>query len=303
MQAPAGKMHIDEIHTDVSLVRRLLRAQFPQWADLSIWPVPSDGTDNAIYRLGDDMAVRLPRIHWAVSQVDKEHEWLPVLAPHLPLAIPAPLAKGQPGEGYPWRWSIYRWLDGQDATLENLIDPGQAAADLAKFIKALRRIDVDVAGAPHDSPRGEPLANRDTRTCDAIATLRGTFDAEAMTDVWDAAIEVPVWEGPPVWLHGDLRPGNLLAVEGQLNAVIDFGCLGAGDPACDVMVAWMFLSAGTRPVFRAALQVDDATWARARGWALSVGAIAYPYYQDSNPGFARVARRAIDEALADFGTA
>ena len=300
-----GKMHVDEVDTDVSLVVRLLTAQFPQWADLPIKPVPSAGTDNALYRLGDDMAVRLPRIHWAAGQVNKEHEWLPRLAPFLPLAIPMPLAKGEPGEGYPWHWSVCRWLEGENATSERIANPRQAAIDLAQFIAALQQIDA--TGGPPPGPdnsyRGEPLAMRDTGTREAIATLRSTLDADAVTAVWDAAVEAPVWHGPPVWIHGDLQSGNLLAVDGRLSAVIDFGCLGVGDPACDVMAAWLFLPAETRAVFRNALQVDDATWARARGWALWFGLIALPYYQSTNPVLAGIARRAIEEVLADHRAA
>lgn len=296
-----GKMHLDEVDTDASLVGRLLATQFPQWADLPIEPVHSAGTDNALYRLGDDLAVRLPRIHSATGQVDKEHQWLPRLAPFLPLAIPHPLAKGKPGEGYPWHWSVYRWLEGENATIEHIADPHQSAIDLAQFITALQQIDA--AGrpppGPHNSFRGEPLAMRDTCTRDAIATLQGTLDADAVTAVWDDAIEVPTWHGPPVWLHGDLQSGNLLAVQGRLSAVIDFGCLGVGDPACDVMAAWIYLSAETRDIFRAALPIDAATWARGRGWALSVGLIALAYYQSTNPVLAGIARRAIHEALAD----
>jgi len=298
----AGKMHVDEVDTNVSLVVRLLTTQFPQWADLPIEPVHSAGTDNALYRLGDDMAVRLPRIPWATGQVDKEHQWLPRLAPFLPLAIPIPLAKGNPGEDYPWHWSVYRWLEGENATIESVANPRQAATDLAQFIAALQRINA-TGGLPpgtHNSSRGEPLAMRDTHTRDAIATLRGTLEADAVTAVWDPAIEAPAWHGPPVWLHGDLQSGNLLAIQGRLSAVIDFGCLGVGDPACDVMAAWIFLSAETRDIFRAALQVDNATWARGRGWALSVGLIALPYYQSTNPVLAGIARRAIHEALADY---
>jgi aminoglycoside phosphotransferase (APT) family kinase protein len=298
----AGKMHIDEIETSVSLVARLLTTQFPQWADLPVAPVPSAGTDNALYRLGADMLVRLPRIHWAIEQVDKEHQWLPRLAPFLPLAIPAPLAKGQPGEGYPWHWSVYRRLEGENATTARIADQRQTATDLAQFIAALQRIDATGGPPPgsHNSYRGEPLVMRDTRTRDAIATLRGALDADAVTAVWDSAVEAPAWQGTPVWLHGDLQSGNLLAAQGRLSAVIDFGCLGVGDPACDVMAAWIYLSAETRDVFREALQVDNATWARGRGWALSVGLIALPYYQDTNPALAGIARRAIREALADY---
>ncbi len=297
----AGKMHIDEVDTDASLVARLLAAQFPQWADLSITPVPSAGTDNALYRLGDDMVVRLP-IERAIGRVDKEHEWLPRLAPFLPLAIPIPLAKGQPGEGYPYDWSVYRWLEGEDATIEGIADPLEAAIDLAQFIAALQRIDATGGPPPgqHNSSRGVPLVMRDAPTRTAIENLHGLIDTDAVTAMWDAAIELPAWHRPPVWVHGDLKPGNLLAVEGRLSAVIDFGCLGVGDPACDVMAAWVFLSAETRDVFRAALQIDDATWARGRGWALSVGVIALPYYQITNPVLAAIARRAIDQALTDY---
>jgi len=292
----AGKMHIDEVDTNVSLVVRLLTAQFPQWAALRIEPIQSAGTDNAIYRLGDNMVVRLPRIDWATG-VDKEHEWLPKLAPLLPLAIPIPLAKGQPGEGYPWDWSVYRWLEGEEANIEGMADPRQAAIDLAHFIAALQRIDT--TGAPL-AGRGVHIAMRDAPTRAAIENLRGVIDTDTVTAMWNEAIEAPAWHGTPVWVHGDLRPGNLLGVRGRLSAVIDFEGLGVGDPACDVMAAWMFLSAETRDVFRASLQVDNATWTRGRGWALSVGLIALPYYQNTNPIFAGIARRAIHETLADY---
>jgi len=296
----AGKMHVDEVDVDVSLVDRLLAAQFPQWADLPIEPVHSAGTDNAIYRLGDDMAVRLPRIQDATGQVDKEHQWLPRLAPLLPLAIPVPLAKGTPGEGYPWQWSVYQWLEGENATIECIVDPGQAARDLAHFITSLQQIDPTHGPPPgsHNSFRGEPLALRDSETRAAIATLHSTLDADAATAAWEAALQAPAWDGPPVWIHGDLQSGNLLVERGRLSAVIDFGCLGVGDPACDLQVAWNLLSSQTRDVFRAALPVDDAMWARGRGWALSVGLIALPYYQSTNPVLADISRRAIDEALA-----
>jgi aminoglycoside phosphotransferase (APT) family kinase protein len=299
----AGKMHADELDINVPLVSRLLAVQFPQWADLPLEPVDSAGTDNAIYRLGDDMTVRLPRISGATGQVEKEHRWLPKLAPLLPLAIPVPLAKGMPAEDYPWHWSIYQWLEGDNATIESIADPHQAATGLAQFVAALQRIDP--AGGPspgaHNSFRGVPLATRDASTRAAIASLHNTLDADAVTAAWEAALQAPAWHGPAVWLHGDLNAGNLLAQKGRLSAVIDFGCLGLGDPACDLMVAWTLLSAETRDVFRAALPVDDATWARGRGWALSFGLIALPYYQNSNPVLSGIARHAIDEALADVG--
>jgi aminoglycoside phosphotransferase (APT) family kinase protein len=293
---PPGKMHADEVDTDASLVLRLLKGQFPQWADLPIKRVESAGTDNAIYRLGDDMAVRLPRIHWAIEQVDKEHRWLPRLAPLLPLAIPAPLAKGAPGEGYPWDWSIQRWLEGENATVEAPANLRQAATDVAQFIAALQRID------PTDGPpagRGVPLALRDTAMRAAIAAVHGMLDTDAVTAAWEVALVAPEWDRPPVWVHGDLLPGNLLVEQGRLSAVIDFGGLGVGDPACDLMIAWSLFSGESREVFRAALEVDDATWARGRGHALSQAIIFIPYYLDTNPAGVRIARRVVDEVLAE----
>ena len=296
---PAGRMHADEVDTDAALVRRLLQGQFPQWADLPIERVRSAGTDNAIYRLGDDMSVRLPRIHWAVGQVDTEHEWLPRLAPQLPLDIPGPLAKGAPAQGYPWSWAVHRWLDGETAVAERVADPLDTVTELARFLAALQQIDP--TGGPPSS-RGGPLAPRDDAARAAIAELGGMIDTAAATAAWESALEAPDWDGPPTWFHGDLQEGNLLAVEGRLSAVIDFGCVGVGDPACDFMVAWTYFSAETRGAFRDALPVDDATWARGRGWALSVGLIALPYYEVTNPVLAGVARRAIDEVLADHAS-
>ena len=297
----ATKMHADEVATDAGLVRRLIAAQFPRWASLPITPVPSAGTDNALYRLGDDMVVRMPRIHWATGQIEMERRWLPHLAPHLPLAIPTPLAVGEPAEGFPWAWSVYRWLDGDNATLDRLADPDQAARDLARFVHALQG--VDTTGAPQTKPgtfgRGVPLADRDAGTREAIAACDGLIDTSAAMAAWEAALAAPVWQGPPVWLHGDLQSGNLLARQGRLSAVIDFGALTVGDPACDLMVAWNLFTAGPRAAFREAMAVDDATWARGRGWALSPALVALPYYRETNPGLAAIARHAIAEVLAE----
>jgi aminoglycoside phosphotransferase (APT) family kinase protein len=299
----AQKMHADEVETDAALVRRLVAAQFPRWAGLPIAPVPSNGTDNALYRLGADLVVRLPRIPWAAGLAAKEHRWLPRLAPHLPLAVPVPLALGAPGQGYPWRWTVCRWLAGESAAAVPLDDPRDAAARVARFLTALRRIDA--TGGPPAGPasffRGVPLAARDAVTRAASAALRGRIDAGAVTAAWEAALRAPVWDGPPVWLHGDLYPANLLVAGGQLSAVIDFGCLGVGDPACDLLPAWTLFSGGSRDAFRAALGVDAATWARGRGWALSlaVGAVAHPYYPETNPTLVAAARRALDAVLAE----
>ena len=297
----ASKMHAGEIDTDASLVRRLLAAQFPDWADLPIDRVRSGGTDNAIYRLGDDMCVRLPRIERATASVVKEHRWLHLLAPHLPLAIPVPLAKGIPAEGYPWPWSVCRWLRGENAFVERFADLRQAAIALAQFIAALQRIDT--AGGPrpgaHNFGRGVPLAIRDADTRAAIAKLHNLLDTGAVTAAWEADLNAPAWDRPPVWIHGDLHAANLLVDHGRLSAVIDFGGLGVGDPACDFVAAWTLFSGDSRDAFRAALSIDDASWARSRGWALSTGLIALPYYLDTNPVIVAMARRQIDEVLAD----
>lgn len=291
------KLHANEADIDRALVKRLLELQFPQWADLSIEPVKSAGTDNAIYRLGNDMAVRLPRIEDATAHIDKEYRWLPELAPHLPLAIPVPLAKGEPVEGYPWAWSVYRWLDGETATVDCIVDLRQAAIDLGKFVAALHAIDA--SNGPI-SNRGLPLISRDEETRAAINALRDIYDTDAITEIWDTALEESPWQGSPVWIHGDLHESNLLVKQGKLTAVIDFGIAGVGDPACDMMVAWTLFSGGTRNLFRDTVQVDDATWARGRAWALSFGVVALPYYEKTNPVLTKSARRTINEVLAEY---
>ncbi|MFG2290696.1 aminoglycoside phosphotransferase family protein [Streptomyces sp. NPDC048595] len=290
------RMHTDEVDIDDSLVRRLLGTQFPRWADLPVTRVDSAGTSNAMYRLGEDLVVRLPRIAGAADDVAKEHRWLPRLAPPLPVAVPEPLGLGTPAEGYPFPWSVYRWLDGETPVVGRIADPGRLARDLAEFVTALHRI------APADGPpsyRSEPLALRDAATRAAIGELRATLDADAAAAVWDTALEAPGWPGPPVWIHADLQPGNLLVARERLSAVIDFGCLGLGDPAVDLIAAWYVLPAGARGAFRAALDVDEATWARGRGWALSVALMECGYYQETNPVMAAIARHVIDEVLAE----
>jgi aminoglycoside phosphotransferase (APT) family kinase protein len=292
-------MHADEVDTDMSLVRRLLRAQFPQWAALAMERVPSTGTDNALYRLGNDMVVRLPRIDWAVEGSRREREWLPRLAPLLPVAIPVLLAQGTPAEGYPWEWGVYEWLEGENPTIDGIADSDSLARDVAQFVDALHRIDL-TDGPP--ATRGVALHMRDDPTRTAIAALRGLIDTEATTALWEAALQTPPWSRAPVWVHGDLAPGNLLLQGARLTAVIDFAGVGVGDPACDLIVAWNLLPVAARSVFRAALDVDDATWDRGRGWALSVALIQLPYYKDTNEALAANAGHVIREVVADYST-
>jgi aminoglycoside phosphotransferase (APT) family kinase protein len=296
-----GTMHDDEVHVATSLVSRLIAGQFPDWARLPIKPINSAGTDNAIFRLGDDMAVRLPLRAVAAGQVEKENRWLPGLAPHLPLGVPVPLAMGMPAESYPYHWCVCRWLEGENAVVAPIADLGQAATALAQFVSALQKLDPTGGPQPgtHNFFRGVPLASRDAQTRAAIASLHGILDTDAVTGAWEAAVGAPAWHAPPVWLHGDIHAGNLLVRQGRISAVIDFGGLGIGDPACDLMVGWTLLSAETRRTFRSALAIDDATWLRGRGWALSVALIALPYYLHTNPVLVGISRRAIDQVLAD----
>jgi aminoglycoside phosphotransferase (APT) family kinase protein len=295
------KMHADEIDIDISLVSRLIVAQFPQWSGLTVQPIPSSGTENAIYRLGEDMAVRLPRYPGATAAIDKERIWLPKLAPHLPLSIPVLLAKGVPDEGYPFHWSIFQWLEGENATIDRIENPCDAARNLAQFLTALQDLDTtDAPLAANHNLRGVPLAPRDTAVRKAIAALNDIIDTDATTKAWETSLQVPEWNREPVWFHGDLLPGNVLFNNGRLSAVIDFGGVGVGDPACDLMIAWGLFTGKSRDVFRAALGVDDATWIRGRGHALSQALIFVPYYINTNPVGVGYARYAIAEILEDF---
>jgi aminoglycoside phosphotransferase (APT) family kinase protein len=207
-----------------------------------------------------------------------------------------------PAEGYPFEWSVYPWLKGENATVERVTDLSQLATDLAQFVAALQQIDATGGPPPAEENffRGEPLAARDAATRAAIVSLRGTIDVDAVTAAWESALRSPEWEHPPVWIHGDLDARNLLVEEGRLSAVIDWGGLGVGDPACDVMVAWKVLTADTRDTFRTALSVDESTWARARGWALSQALSALSYYTlETNPVLVLEAQRWLAEVLAD----
>lgn len=278
---------------DATLARRLVDAQFPQWAGLPLLPYPPAGSDHVIYRLGEQLSVRLPRHAGAIKQARKEAEWLPRLAPHLPLAVPVLVGVGEADFGYPWPWAVSRWLDGEVATVDALSGSHEAAVTLAEFLTALHRFDAETT----EGLTGRPLATRDTATRAAIAKVGDAFDAAAMTELWDAALAAPEWDRPPVWFHGDFHTGNLLTTNGRLSAVIDFGELGVGDPACDLIIAFTLMSAETRATFRAALEVDDATWTRGRGWALATGLNAYVSYAAVNPRVAAQTTRQITQAL------
>jgi aminoglycoside phosphotransferase (APT) family kinase protein len=290
-------MHDGELDIDAGMVERLVAGQFPELAGLPVRPVGSTGTVNAIYRLGDDLCVRLPRMRrWADGLVT-EQLWLPRLAPHLSLRVPEPVCAGRPAAEYPFGWAVYRWLAGQPYADDLVADEREAAADLAQFVLELRGLDP--AGAPRAGRR--PLRDLDADTREAIESAAGVIDSAAALAAWAAALDAPAWDGTPTWIHADLLRPNLLVDRGRIGAVIDFGSVGAGDPASDVIAAWSVFGRAGRATYRAALDVDDATWSRARGIALHQAAMIIPYYATTNPGFVTLAKRTVEEILADVG--
>ena len=286
---------------DEQLARRLVDSQFPRWAHLPVAAVEAGGWDNRTFRLGDDLTIRLPSGDWYALQVDKEQRWLPVLAPHLPLPIPAPVARGEPGEGYPYAWSVYRWLDGEVATEAGIADMAELATDLAAFLLALQGVDARDGPGPgrHNFFRGGPLATHADETARSIDALGGEIRGAAASRVWEDAMAAR-WEGDPVWFHGDVAAGNLLLRDGRLGAVIDFGTCGVGDPACDLVIAWTLLAHAGRDAFRSTLRVDPGSWSRGRGWALWKALISLVgSLEEGDEASAAGNRRVIDRVLAD----
>jgi aminoglycoside phosphotransferase (APT) family kinase protein len=292
----------------VDVVGCLVTSQFPQWAELEIRPVALDGWDNTTFRLGDEMSVRLPSHKMYVPQIDKEHRWLPVLAPQLPLPIPQPIAKGAPGCGFPRPWSIYRWLHGVPAAVAGVTDHDRLAEDLGQFLTALQRVNPEDGPPPgaHSFNRGGPVAAWDEQTRAAIAELADDIDHDGALAVWDAALAAE-WNGPNVWVHGDVTGSNLLLRHDRLCGVIDFGCAAVGDPACDLTAAWTMFDGTSRERFQSTVRGDAGTWARARGWALWKALIDIPGRPPHDPGRtgARFGWRwsapgVIDQVIADF---
>jgi aminoglycoside phosphotransferase (APT) family kinase protein len=266
---PETQSDAEDVVIDELLVRRLIANQFPRWANLPVRPVALSGWDNRSFHLGERMLVRIPsRARYAV-QVEREHHWLPRLAPLLPLSIPAPLAMGEPEQGCPWRWSVYRWLPGKTAAPERIGDMLQVAKDLGEFLLALQHIDPTDGPPPgqHNFYRGGSLGTYDDEARRAITALKGAIDADAAMEAWEEALSAN-WQGSPTWFHGDVSSGNLLVEGARLSAVIDFGQFGVGDPACDLSIAWTFFQDESRLVFRTIVKPDPGMWSRGRGWTL-----------------------------------
>ena len=293
-------MDIDLPAIDETLVRRLVATQFPHWASLPVRSVAQSGWDNRNFHLGEHLVARLPGARTYVPQVEKEHQWLPRLAPLLPLEIPEPVAVGEPASGYPWQWSIYRWIEGLTASPERIADLPEFAIALGQFLAALQRIDATDGPppGPHNFHRGGLLATYDSETRKAIAALKGRIDAGGATEVWEAA-RATNWLGSPVWIHGDVSAGNLLVREGRLSAIIDFGMLGVGDPACDLSIAWTLFEGESREAFRDTLPLDAGTWARGRAWTLWKALIVAAGITETNAIESARPSRIIGEVLAD----
>lgn len=288
---------------DAGLVRRLIAAQFPQWADLAVAKVEPGGRDNRTFRLGAAMSVRLPSAARYAAQVEKEQAWLPRLAPQLPLPIPAPVAMGRPGEGYDWPWSVCCWIEGAPVPAGGgELDLTRLAVDLAGFLAALQAADATggpAAGA-HSFHRGGDLTVYDAEARAAITALGERIDAAAATAVWEAGLESR-WAGPPVWVHGDVAAGNLLVdAAGRLSAVIDFGCCAVGDPACDLAIAWTLFAGASRAAFRSALPLDAGTWARGRAWCLWKALIVWAGSVGENPDGAGDCPRIVADLIAEL---
>jgi aminoglycoside phosphotransferase (APT) family kinase protein len=283
-----------EVEVSAELVRRLLAGQHPDLAGLDL-AVLANGWDNFVCTVGAQFLARLPRRAQAAELVAHEQRWLPVLAPRLPLPIPAPVRVGHPAYGFPWNWSVVPYLPGRVAALAPPDDPAAAAVALGDFLAALH------VPAPADAPvnpfRGGPLAARADRVTEHLGLMPGGTDVDAARAVWDSAIEADAWAGPPAWVHGDLHPANILVDAGSISAVIDFGDLTSGDPATDLSVAWMLLRSRERDSFRQAYgKADDDTWARARGWALSL-ALVFLTFSADNPLMAGIGERTLREVL------
>jgi len=289
------------IDINVNLVQNLIKEQFPELSNLEIKQVKNDGHDNRTFHLGENMSVRLPSRDWYVPQVEKEHKWLPFLSKHLSLPISIPLAQGKPNKDYPYPWSIYKWLEGETVNNENIVDQNEFAKDLGGFLVEFQSIDTNggpIAGI-HNFYRGGDLAVYDEQSINAIENNIEIFNEHLLKEIWGLSLDSK-WDSEPVWLHGDIAPGNILVNDGKLCAVIDFGVLGVGDPSCDAAMAWTFFNSSSREVFKQALKMDEETWSRARGWALWKALITYDGNKNYNKIMAEESLRIINIIIDDY---
>jgi aminoglycoside phosphotransferase (APT) family kinase protein len=299
-----ARLHEDQVDIDLPLARRLVAGQMPEYAAMPLRAVPSGGTDNAVFRLGEELAVRMPLHPGAVGGLLKEVRWLPSVAAHVSLEVPEVVATGGPAEDYPFPWAVVRWIPGEDALTGCVDSVRDVALAVGRFVAELQRIDMTGAPPPgaEGFVRGLPLVGRDEVFRASLAQCDGLLDVPAARAVWEDALAAPDWDGPPVWLHADLIPGNLLLRGGRVVGVLDFGAMATGDPAYDVTPAWHLLDRDNRALFLETVGADAATVRRARGLVVSGGVIALPYYLDTNPAMVRTARRGISEVLADLRT-
>ena len=292
-------MHADEITVDVGTVRRLLADQQPQWASLPLVRLPPAGTDNQLFRLGDDLLVRMPRVPGPAETVVFEHTWLPRLAEHLPLPVPAPVALGEPGHGYPWQWTVVPWIEGETPTPETF-DPEEWAASLASFVRACRAV-PGMAGPVKTHGRGSPLAAHDDWVREwAPQADPALVPYDAVMALWEDALAAPAYDGEPRWFHGDLHEGNLLVRDGRLAAVIDWGAAGRGDPAIELNAMWGYLPESVADLYRSELGLDEAAYRRARGFALAPSISALTYYRDTAPWIAEGSLDTLRRLLASM---
>jgi aminoglycoside phosphotransferase (APT) family kinase protein len=293
------KLHDDEVTIDADTVRRLVAEQFPSLSDLPLAEFPSTGTINAIYRLGDELCVRLPRVERWANCLEQECTWLPLLAPRLTLQVPEPVVKAPPTSYYPFSWAIFRWIDGDTYAPDRVNDELQAAADLAQFVTELRSANLPAIADQPPYVGRRPLAELDAYVRNWIAQAGDLIDGQAVTAAWEDAVQGPQWDGTCAWIHCDLLPPNLLVKDGRLRAVIDFGAVGLGDPATDLGPAWSVFGQAGRRVYRSLVGADDDTWRRGRGIAISHAVGLVPYYVVTNPALSALGRRMLGEILAD----
>lgn len=291
-----NKMHQDELEITETLVHQLIKHQCPQWAQLNLMRMPSSGTDHALFHLGKKYIVRLPRIHWASNGIEKECFWLEKLAPYLTIPISMPIFCGKPDKNYPWLWSVSQFHHGHNPNFENKNEYNLLAVELAHFLNQLHTIPI-MKNAPK-SRRGVSLIELNEETTRGITALGDAFDTKKLMALWQKICQLPQWHNPPVWVHGDFLPGNIIIKNKKLSAVIDFSDVGIGDPACDLVIAWSLLNKESRNIFRKKLNhIDDITWQRGKGWALSIAAIMFPYYKNTNPTLAKLAFRILNEVV------